>query len=1479
MSFCLFDHDLELSYGVRRGSSPDVTGPAGWLSIERPRRPELPPRPKSSRLLPWLEVGDNLLSEPVLAARVLGESLIHEDTHQQEVSLAEVRKPEHLVSPETQVSLSDYVFRSEVEADFERYLRTQWRPWAESESNRRRLSRLYVQLLTLHQELSGPASDGQVELFLGVYLVVPAGSQNAVPLITHPVSISIVPDSGAILVSACPSGPRLELTAIPGMDKAIANEVERLANEYFSATETRFSPFESTAFEGAVRLALDNLASATESKGARALEPRPGWVLSTRSRIATPLVQDLERFATMLKADAAISLPPAIESLVTDPAASLPSEDLMSYRGLSTPGVSSATSKKDLYFPLPFNDEQLRVVRLLESREGVTVHGPPGTGKTHTIANIICHWLSHGRRVLVTSMKEPALAVIRDKLPQEIRPLALTLLSGAKDGSQAVDRAVETIATQVQSLDRTASASMILRLEASIDALHRHLARIDSKIEEIAQQQLTPIALDKEEIDPLDAALTVSTERIPLAWLPDALGSSSRFAPKFEESDLGSLFRARDSLGADLRYMGVRFPEPNSLPGPELILDAHRRLVRLALISGGDRASDTPVLSLVEKATHERLIAAELLIGEVRSMRAELSRTVMPWVAALSARTMSSPDSLQLSALSEICPEVIEVCGVHSRIAERAVSLPPGAEFDSDLAEAVRNLANGRKVFSFSTFFRPEARNRLAALTVEDRLPAGPADWFHISETLAFRGRWRGLISRWNGLALTLGVPALEADFRQGPVRAAAIASEVMRVKALSVAEDCLAREATRLFPGWSLARRLREEPAAIRGLERAIDHYLNAQQLAEVWQVRGFLSDLAVISVGGIFDDLRRFSEETLGNPNVEDKVLLDRWISLTAELRRLHALGPEFAVVATVTAAIENSGADKLASLLRQPSDLPRERLIPNSWRAGWRLRRLETHLESIRAGARVTDLSAERAAAEHDLSVAYRNLVVWRSWLRLAEVMTPGVRAALQAYLGAVHKLGKAVGKQAAQHRRDAREAAELAQAAVPCWIMPHHMVSESLPSHLGAFDLVVVDEASQSDLTGFPSLLRGRKFLIVGDDKQVSPDTANLEGEDVRHMLQTRLPSQVPIYRMQLSPDRSLYDLAQVVFAANSVMLKEHFRCVAPIIEYSRREFYGNELRPLRLPVQSSRLEPSLIDVMINGASRVGDVNPAEADYIVDEIRRIHGDQNLRDRSIGVISLLGTEQATRIFDLIADRIGPEVLQQHSIACGDARAFQGLERDIVFLSMVVAPNSIDTPLSQDIFAQRLNVAASRARDRMILVRSVDTEHLAESDQLRRGLIEHFREPFARPFTAPPASRDRCESMLERALFDWLTGKGYRVTPHAAVGCWWVDLLVEGVGDARLAIECDGDRRTGPACWVDDLRRQRVLERAGWSFWRCFASRFILEQDVVLAELATVLARHRIQPGPLPDTREDTVTAYRRVQAEKPIPGLALL
>jgi len=441
--------------------------------------------------------------------------------------------------------------------------------------------------------------------------------------------------------------------------------------------------------------------------------------------------------------------------------------------------------------------------------------------------------------------------------------------------------------------------------------------------------------------------------------------------------------------------------------------------------------------------------------------------------------------------------------------------------------------------------------------------------------------------------------------------------------------------------------------------------------------------------------------------------------------------------------------------------------------------------------------------------------------------------------------MRKLGKGTGVNAGRYRRDAQEAMVNAQAAVPCWIMSHARVSETLPATLGAFDLVIVDEASQSDLWALPAVLRGKQVLVVGDERQVSPEAGFVSAAKITDLRRRFLAGQP--FEAVLTADMSLYDIASTVFAASKVMLREHFRSVAPIIAYSNRVFYQGFIQPLRIPKASERLDPPLIDVFVANGYREKGINRPEADFIVAEIDAILRNPAMAGRTLGVVSLLGPEQAQLIDKMVRSRCDMAELVRRNFACGDARVFQGSERDIIFLSMV-ADSKQHHALSGVQFDQRFNVAASRARDRMILVRSVRLEELSTLD-LRRTLVEHF----ARPIDANDEEKsliERCESGFERDVYSALFERGYRVIPQVPAAGYRIDMVVEGAHDRRLAIELDGDDFHGPDRWQADMGRQRVLERAGWTFWRCFASTWSLQRATILAELLARLAAMGIEP-----------------------------
>jgi very-short-patch-repair endonuclease len=247
-------------------------------------------------------------------------------------------------------------------------------------------------------------------------------------------------------------------------------------------------------------------------------------------------------------------------------------------------------------------------------------------------------------------------------------------------------------------------------------------------------------------------------------------------------------------------------------------------------------------------------------------------------------------------------------------------------------------------------------------------------------------------------------------------------------------------------------------------------------------------------------------------------------------------------------------------------------------------------------------------------------------------------------------------------------------------------------------------------------------------------------------------------------------------------------------------------------------------------------------------IADEIEAILADPAMAGRTLGVVSLLGLEQARHVDEVVRERCSAAELMRRKFECGDARTFQGSERDIMFLS-VVADRERHHALSGTGYEQRFNVAASRARDRMYLVRSVQLSDLSEVD-LRKTLLDHFDKPILQGQRSGEDLIGLCESGFEKEVYLKLVDKGYRVIPQVKVGAYRIDMVVEGAEDRRLAIELDGDEFHGPDRWAHDMNRQRILERAGWSFWRCFASTWSLHTEEVFDELLSKLSSMHIEP-----------------------------
>jgi len=469
----------------------------------------------------------------------------------------------------------------------------------------------------------------------------------------------------------------------------------------------------------------------------------------------------------------------------------------------------------------------------------------------------------------------------------------------------------------------------------------------------------------------------------------------------------------------------------------------------------------------------------------------------------------------------------------------------------------------------------------------------------------------------------------------------------------------------------------------------------------------------------------VRQLLDQAIGNQSLPSDKIAGAWGGILKRLDQVKTLARDFETIDRATSSISAAGAPLWAKKLRTENP---ESDAPAAWRAAWDHAAAEANLDKIDARQRLMKLAQDRDAAEKRCQRLFGELVRERTFYQLDQRLSPAIKAALVEFVRALARIGRGTGKTAWAHRKTARDAMGRCYGAVPCWIMPTWRVAEQLPAELGVLDLVIIDEASQSEITELPALLRGKKILVVGDDRQVSPTAPFVTQEKIsqlRHHYLADMP-----FKSLLEPGESIYDLMRAVFPNQRLMLKEHFRCVEPIIRFSM-QFYPEKMLPLRIPAAHERLDPPLIDIYVPHGARGKNkkTNPAEADVIVSEIAKLTAKPEMHDRTIGVISLVGAEQAEHIRMRLSEVIGEELMQRHSILCGDSATFQGSERDIIYLSMV-ADRAHKTALTMLRYEQRFNVAVSRGRDRVVLVRSVKREGSNPND-LKARLIAHFENP----------------------------------------------------------------------------------------------------------------------------------------------------
>ena len=597
---------------------------------------------------------------------------------------------------------------------FDKYLTDQWTPWASSERVRRKTITLYNKLFAIQQTIEADGGEAALETVWGMGFSVwkKEGAPGTIeyPLLSQICEISLDTKTFALEIRPRDADPILELDCYVDSGVEGVGRTEAFWRTYRETATSRPTPFEFDTTEPILKAAVGFLDPAgqfldSKSRGdgqfpaaIGTLQVTDGWVLFVRKRSGHLFLQDIERLKNKLKDED--DLPSALAAFVTEGSDSVAIREKIEYRGLSSSGAGAGV--RELFFPMPYNSEQVSIVEKLETSDGVVVQGPPGTGKTHTIANVICHFLAHGRRVLVTSKGEEALRVLQEKIPEEIRALSVALLTDEHTGMKQFEHSIQTIASNVSDMQPRRVEGEIVAHEARLGELHQKIAALDHSITELAERQLARIKFEDRDISPEELARFVVEKSDEFCWFTDVLDPKTQAQPGFTNEDVCALRESRRRAGVDLKYLTCQLPATDSLPAPDAILAIHQDLQRSRNIDAAVQAGAVLPLADTTAGTFERAKTLAEHFTKGNAMFAQIRAQQRPWTSTIRALYRTPTGDLPKQLLAT-CSQILKTESGRRLRLTAPVSVPIDAEVKPDLLEAIDRLRFGNRCLPIMT--------------------------------------------------------------------------------------------------------------------------------------------------------------------------------------------------------------------------------------------------------------------------------------------------------------------------------------------------------------------------------------------------------------------------------------------------------------------------------------------------------------------------------------------------------------------------------------------------------------------------------------------------------------------------------------------------------------------------------------------------------------------------------------------------------
>jgi very-short-patch-repair endonuclease len=1047
---------------------------------------------------------------------------------------------------------------------------------------------------------------------------------------------------------------------------------------------------------------------------------------------------------------------------------------------------------------LPSDSSQLEALAIAASGRHVVIHGPPGTGKSQTIASLIADALGRGQKVLFVSAKMAALEVVYRRLRERgLADFCLEAHSTKAGKAKVIEELRRTLELEVTGGDGDPRQDEedLIRIRESLNAYVRALHRPVELLGLTVYQGIGKVAR-------LRSARSI---RFQLPW---------EHVLDVTRAQLSGVREIVDNLAGQAAVFDRRSTHPlrglnttsTSVAYQEMVEDRLKELGRAGLTA-------LEALGAVGWPGAEKLSLTEL-DADARGFEIFASCTVLPAEWRTRPRETMEEAAKMLEEAAGIATDARE------RLQAQRATLLIDPELAAELLAPLRDRFKSLWASLTPSYWRWHGRARKIFR------PGAPTKRLHLLRALRAAESYlelkQSLSSRAPNLAREVDAARVE-----DPEALAAGAHALRSALLIRGSRLALARLPDPTAESQKAIRELlRVFPSRNENVSRAL------KEIDQLWPA-GFAEtvparDAAIAAL------LKRIGEVLPALPRMGEWLQLHRAL----ELARAHGLGPF---------------VDALEGISAWDAPAAFEKRFYTLWTSAGVERSPE--LESFLGSKREELISRFRELDEKiRVSVARRIRAVAGEPAGRIRHADPSVGTASE--VGILRReLQKR--KRIKPLRRLFDEIPQVLQALKPCMLMSPISVSTYLKPGSLQFDVVVFDEASQLPTQeAIPAILRARQVVVAGDTKQLPPTTffmSSLLGADDENE-DEELESLEPLESL-------LDDCIAIVPHFSEAYLRWHYRSRDErLIAFSNYLFYEGRLHTF--PSASTAVDGRGVEFIFvqdgvygRGKDRR---NPREARVVAQTVVRQL--ERYPERSIGVVSM-GLSQKDAIEDALeeefAERPDLQALWERG---GTEPCFvkalenvQGDERDTMIISVGYGKDRDGAftynfgPLNAAGGERRLNVLVTRAKWHTILVSSLRSADLAGVNPNNKGAnaLRSF-VAYAETGELPrPAARDTDAETndFEDAVREALIERGLIVDAQVGVSRYRIDL---GIRDPRdpsrylIGVECDGATYHASRTARDrDLIRQQVLREMGWRIHRLWSTNWFRDPDGAIAQV----------------------------------------